>query len=218
MKKNIVLLLSVVIIGTLIMAPVARAYTVLKVGSYGSEVKTLQANLKYVGYNPGVVDGIYGQMTKSAVMAFQKSYGLQVDGIAGPVTLGTLDRVVQRQRITNGIIATSKSLIGVPYAWGGTTPAGFDCSGFTKYVFAEQGITIPRVSADQYRIGTPVAFNSLKPGDLVFFSLNNNGQVSHVGIYIGNGQFINATTSKGVVISSFTSYWTNIYVGAKRVY
>jgi peptidoglycan DL-endopeptidase CwlO len=218
MKKSTMLLISIVIIGTLVTAPVASASTVLKVGSYGSEVSTLQTKLKTLGYSVGTIDGIFGGMTKFAVTAFQRNSGLQVDGIVGPMTWQALDRAVARQRITSGILATSKSLMGVPYVWGGTTPSGFDCSGYTKYVFAKNGITLPRISSDQYKVGRYVAFASLKPGDLVFFSLNNNGQVSHVGIYIGNGQFINATTSKGVTISSFTSYWKNIYVGAKRVY
>lgn len=218
MNKSVALLIAIVIAGSLVFASTASAYTVLKVGSYGSEVRALQTKLQTIGYNAGTIDGVFGQMTKSAVISFQRNSGLTADGIVGPVTAVALDKAVERLRITNGIIATSKSLIGVPYLWGGTTIAGFDCSGYTKYVFGKQGITLPRVSVDQYKVGTRVAFNLLKAGDLVFFSLNNNGQVSHVGIYLGNGQFINATTSKGVTISSFTSYWLNIYVGAKRVY
>lgn len=122
------------------------------------------------------------------------------------------------QEKTKQIIATAKSFLGVPYRWGGTTPNGFDCSGFTRYVFASQKITLPRVSIDQYGIGTPVAFSNLIPGDLVFFNLTSGKQVSHVGIYIGSNQFISATSSKGIAIYSFTPYWTKAYVGAKRVY
>jgi cell wall-associated NlpC family hydrolase len=219
MKRKSLLLISIVIIGTLITARSASAATLLRVGSYGSEVRTLQTKLTTLGYNTGTIDGIFGQNTKYAVMGFQKNYGLQADGIVGPITGQAIDRAYARLQTTNGIISVSKSLIGVPYAWGGTTPAGFDCSGFTGYVFAKQGITLPRMSRDQYNVGTPVAFSSLKPGDLVFFSLAGNGQVSHVGIYLGNGQFISSTSSKGVTISSFsTSYWMNAYVGAKRVY
>lgn len=218
MKRNVMLLISIIIIGTLFTARIANAATILKVGSYGSDVKVLQTKLQTLGYSVGTIDGIFGQNTKSAVVSFQMNSGLQADGIVGPITSQALDNAIKRLGITNGILADSKSLIGVPYVWGGTTPSGFDCSGFTKYVFAKQGITLPRMSGDQYKLGAPVAFSSLKPGDLVFFSLNNNGQVSHVGIYVGSGQFINATTSKGVIISSFTSYWQNIYVGARRVY
>ncbi|MBC2722210.1 MAG: C40 family peptidase [Desulfosporosinus sp.] len=117
----------------------------------------------------------------------------------------------------SAIIATGKQYIGVKYVYGGTTPSGFDCSGFTQYVFAKNGINLPRVSRDQFKTGTSVSFSNLKSGDLVFFSLAKNGVVDHVGIYVGNGQFINASSSKGVTIYTLGSYWKSVYVGAKRV-
>lgn len=117
----------------------------------------------------------------------------------------------------SAIIATAKQYIGVNYVYGGTTPAGFDCSGFVQYVFAKNGITLPRVSRDQYKIGTSVSFSSLKAGDLVFFSLAKNGIVDHVGIDVGNGQFINASSSKGVTIYTLGPYWQSVFLGAKRV-
>lgn len=118
---------------------------------------------------------------------------------------------------TSAIIATGKQYIGVKYVYGGTTPSGFDCSGFIQYVFARNGIDLPRVSRDQYQVGSSVSFNNLKPGDLVFFSLAKNGVVDHVGISVGNGQFINASSSKGVTIYTLGSYWQSAFVGAKRV-
>ncbi len=115
------------------------------------------------------------------------------------------------------IIATAKKYIGVPYVWGGTTPAGFDCSGFVQYVFRQHGITLPRTSAQQYTAGKSVSKSNLKPGDLVFFATNYT-KVNHLGIYIGNGQFIHASSSKGVIISSLSnSYWSPRYYGARRV-
>ena len=115
------------------------------------------------------------------------------------------------------IIATAKKYIGVPYLWGGTTPSGFDCSGFVQYVFKAHGISLPRVSRDQYTAGYAVSKSNLKPGDLVFFNTSGSG-VSHLGIYLGNNQFIHASTSKGVVITSLTStYWSSRYIGARRV-
>jgi len=101
--------------------------------------------------------------------------------------------------------------------YGGTTPSGFDCSGFVQYVFAKNGISLPRVSRDQYQVGTSVSFSNLQAGDLVFFSLAKNGIVDHMGISVGNGQFINASSSKGVTIYTFGSYWQSAFVGAKRV-
>lgn len=117
----------------------------------------------------------------------------------------------------SAMIATSKQYIGVNYLYGGTTPAGFDCSGYTQYVFAKHGINLPRVSRDQYKVGTSVSFKSLQSGDLVFFSFANNGIVDHVGIHVGNGKFINASSSKGVTIYTLGPYWQSVYVGAKRV-
>ena len=115
------------------------------------------------------------------------------------------------------IIATAKHYIGVNYVFGGTTPSGFDCSGFTQYVFAKNGMHLPRVSRDQYQLGTSVSFNNLQAGDLVFFSFAKNGVVDHEGIYVGNGQFINASSSKGVTIYELGTYWKSVYVGARHV-
>lgn|GEM_PF-1000400 len=117
----------------------------------------------------------------------------------------------------SAIIATGKQYTGVKYVYGGTTPSGFDCSGFTRYVFAKNGVSLPRVSRDQYKVGTSVSFSNLKAGDLVFFSFAKNGVVDHVGIYVGSGQFINASSSKGVTIYTLGTYWKSVYVGAKRV-
>lgn len=130
-------------------------------------------------------------------------------GLAQPVSSNTSK--------ASAIIATAKQYIGVNYVFGGTTPSGFDCSGFSQYVFAKNGINLPRVARDQYRVGSSVPFSNLRAGDLVFFSLGKNGNVDHMGIYVGNGQFINASSSKGVTIYSLGSYWQSAYVGAKRV-
>jgi peptidoglycan endopeptidase LytE len=103
--------------------------------------------------------------------------------------------------------------LGTPYVWGGTTPKGFDCSGFVRYVYQQNGMELPRTSGNMYNsIGTPVT--NLQSGDLVFFA--DRKTIDHVGIYIGNNKFISAA-SKGVRIDSLSSQWGNKYVGAKRV-
>ncbi len=117
----------------------------------------------------------------------------------------------------SAIIATAKKYIGVPYVWGGSTPSGFDCSGYVQYVFKAHGISLPRTSKEQYGVGTYVSKANLKAGDLVFFNTEGSG-VSHLGIYIGNNQFIHASSSKGVIISSMSNtYWAPRYYGAKRI-
>ena len=121
----------------------------------------------------------------------------------------------------NKVISLAKSLLGKSYVWGAQGPSTFDCSGFTYYVFKNAAnITLPRVSQDQSTYGTYVSKSNLKVGDLVFFDTNgaNDGNVSHVGIYLGNNQFIHASSSKGkVVISEMSSYYSGAYVNARRV-
>lgn len=116
------------------------------------------------------------------------------------------------------LVNTARTYIGTPYAYGGTTTSGFDCSGYTQFVFKKQGINIPRSTGEQFAMGTAVKKSDLKTGDLVFFNTFGNG-VSHVGIYIGSSRFIHASTSQGVMISSVNdpAYWGKRYLGARRV-
>ncbi len=182
----------------------------LKEGMRHSEVVRLQNDLKSLGYFYANSTGYFGPITKQAVINYQRDRKLLVDGIVGPQTA--------RQIKVDRILATAMKYIGVPYQWGGTSPKGFDCSGFTHYVMLQHNVIIPRVARNQYYdAGTWVAWNSLKPGDLVFFTTYAPGP-SHVGIYIGNNQFIHSSSSKGVVISSLTNtYYATRYIGAKRV-
>ena len=122
----------------------------------------------------------------------------------------------------NEVIAYAKTLLGKPYVWGAQGPNSFDCSGFTYYVFKNKaGVVLPRTSSAQSKYGTYVSKSNLKAGDLVFFDTNgaNDGNVSHVGMYIGNGQMIHASYGqKKIVIANFNdSYYQKAYVNARRV-
>jgi len=103
--------------------------------------------------------------------------------------------------------------LGVPYVWGGASPSGFDCSGFTMYVYAQIGVSLPHYTGAQYAMGVGVSRSQLQPGDLVFFD-----GLGHEGLYIGNNQFIHAPHTGDVVkISSITGWYASTYVGARRV-
>ena len=111
-----------------------------------------------------------------------------------------------------------QSFVGVPYVWGGETRSGTDCSGFTKTVYYEQGIIIPRVSYQQYKVGSAVKKDNLDYGDLVFFNKRGWGKINHVGLFVGDGKFAQASCSRGVTISKLSKrYYRTRYVGAKRI-
>jgi len=115
------------------------------------------------------------------------------------------------QRLTKSALR----FLGVPYVFGGTSTSGFDCSGYVQHVFAMLGIHLPRTADAQYYAGARV--RSLRPGDLVFFQTYEPGP-SHVGIYLGHGHFVHASSSHGVMVSSLSdAYWANRYLGAKNL-
>lgn len=112
-----------------------------------------------------------------------------------------------------GVVGIAMQYLGVPYVFGGSTPSGFDCSGFSMYVYAHVGVSLPHLAAAQYGYGVPVARSDLQPGDLVFF----NG-LGHMGIYIGGGQFIHAPHTGDVVkISDLSGWYDQTWVGARRI-
>lgn len=118
--------------------------------------------------------------------------------------------------LANQILNYAKTLIGVPYRSNGSTPAGFDCSGYTNYVYKQFNINLPRTSGDQYKFGKPISANQAKPGDLVAFRCN--GRINHVGIFMGNGKFIHSSSSRGITISRLRdSYWGPRFLGYSRV-
>lgn len=122
--------------------------------------------------------------------------------------------------VATQLIDTALGLVGVPYRMGGSSPqAGFDCSGFVRYVYAHTlGLVLPRRAAEQAQAATPVAREELRPGDLVFFNTMRRA-FSHVGVYLGDGKFVHAP-SKGdrVKVSDLNErYWARRYDGARRI-
>lgn len=120
-------------------------------------------------------------------------------------------------RNASALVTYSTQFIGTPYVSGGSSPAGFDCSGFTSYVYSAYGVSLPRTAAGQAGVGIEVSKGELAPGDLVFF--NTYGGISHVGIYVGDDSFIHATVPGDTVkVSSMSSaYYNSRFVCARRV-
>ena len=121
---------------------------------------------------------------------------------------------------SRNIISIAKSKLGSKYRWGATGPNEFDCSGYTQWVFGQAGKSIPRISRDQARGGTAVSKSQMQPGDLVYFNTGRNGVVNHVGIYLGNNQFIHCSGTprkpKYVMISSLGGFYGEVFMGARR--
>ncbi|AYA76348.1 peptidoglycan endopeptidase [Bacillus sp. Y1] len=129
---------------------------------------------------------------------------------------GTAPTTTSNSTTINALIAESKKYIGVPYVWGGSTPSGFDCSGYLNYVFAKVGVSIPRTVETIW--GATKSVSAPRVGDLVFFTTYKAGP-SHAGIYLGNNQFIHASSSQGVTISDMNNtYWKSRYLGARTTF
>lgn len=178
----------------------------VKQGSRGSVVKQVQ---RKVGVS---ADGVFGPATKSAVKRWQKRHGLTADGVVGSRTGSKMglkggsttsrpSSTATRPVASSSLLSTAASLVGTPYRMGGTSTSGFDCSGFTKYVFARHGKNLPRTAEQQRQSTTRVS--SPRAGDLVFFG----APAWHVGIYAGNGKMYDAGNSR--VDTTKRAIWTN---------
>lgn len=239
--KTICLFMVISFVFYLIAPAGVDAAAVLKLNSRGNEVVTLQKKLVLLQYKISNIDGVFGAETKQAVLLFQRDQRMKITGVVDSKTWKALDKVklpkekdpvplpsvskpeetkpiIVSNKNISPIIATAKKYTGVPYKFGGTTPKGFDCSGYLQYIFAQHKVNLPRAADEQYKIGTAVKQAALRPGDLVFFSTYEKG-ASHCGLYLGDGKFIHVSTSKGVRIDEIKdAYWKPKYVGARRVF
>lgn len=196
-------------------------------------ISLIQGVLYYFGYYTGEIDGIYGPLTKHAVALADEKHNLNLTEKLRKEPIQQIVKELKEElpevkkleskdkseikiiNATERILNTARSLVGSPYHWGGTTPSGFDCSGFIQYIFKEQNILIPRTVSDIWNFSSPISTPSV--GDLVFFETYKAGP-SHLGIYIGKDQFIHAGLSKGVEIANMNQqYWRERYLGAKRI-
>ena len=171
--------------------------TVVSVMSTGKEVFSIPVTVKYI--NP-----------ESLVLAPSSNSGM--------LKFDSIPKIAEVSPKITSIFTEAEKYLGTPYLYGGTTPAGFDCSGFVQYVFKNNGISLKRTSRDQYaNNGTFIEKAELKPGDLVFFG--SGGVVGHVGIYAGDGQMIHSpSTGKSITYTSIESnYYKSHYIGAKRI-
>jgi cell wall-associated NlpC family hydrolase len=158
---------------------------------------------------------VAGNPAPQADLAMWGAAPQQEDKDASPVRRFA-DRIIYRaSSIAMGLTRSAMRFIGVPYVFGGTNTYGFDCSGYVQHVFAMLGIHLPRTADAQYYAGHS-AHGKIIPGDLVFFQTYEPGP-SHVGIYLGGGKFVHASSSHGVMVSRLSdSYWSARYLGAKR--
>ena len=176
---------------------------------------------------PGTEHGTVGSLSTGAVVEIEElvgGYGGWYKIEQGYVSSDYVAQVDAAVAASSGkgsqIAQYALQYVGCPYVYGGSSPSGFDCSGFTTYVMKHFGYSINRTASSQMDNGTSVSKSQLQPGDLVFFNSGNSSKrATHVGIYTGNGQFVHASTSTtGVIISDLnSSYYSSTYVGARRL-
>lgn len=238
MKRKVSCILRITLLGCFLLlfsgltAYAAFGDYALKYGMEGEDVAILQNKLTALGYNINVLDGKFGEETLQAVKAFQADNHLEIDGVVGGQTFQCLlsgrtepsDNQVSRGYTVNPrsigakIAMRAQQFLHVPYAWAGSSPGGFDCSGFIYYLYGQHGISVPRMADEQYQTGQRVELSDLQLGDLVFFETYEPGP-SHVGVYIGGGNFIHASSGAGEVTVTPLSkpYYAARYLGARRI-
>lgn len=209
---------------------IITAGTVLfnSIGIFAAEKGRVNCDLLNVRVSPNTECEIIDRMPTGTIFEIIYTdngwYNIKMDNsVTGFVSADYVTKVkdgyLTGSSIAANIANNAYNYIGYPYSYGSAGPRAFDCSGFTSYLYKQQGYTLPRTSRDQGSFGQHVNKTDLVAGDLVFFSNRSDRVINHVGIYIGNDEFIHASTSlRGVVKDSLNSnYYTKHYVTARRV-
>ncbi|MGM9991645.1 MAG: NlpC/P60 family protein [Candidatus Bruticola sp.] len=198
------------------------------------QINKVNPKLKQSGFKPGVVivvpnspdDEILTKAQEKEILA-KLEQDLPSPSLVN-LDVSEVNRAGNRHRgqlayrggmgVNGRLVDNAHKYLGTPYVFGGTGNGSFDCSGFTMKMYEMYGVSLPRTADVQYGVGVKVPFGAEMPGDLVFFETYLPGP-SHVGIYIGDGKFIHASSSKGVTISRLSQpYYAARYLGAKRVF
>jgi len=218
----------------------AKYYTIYP-GDKGDDVKALQKRLKELGYNvPGQITGYFGDITEAAVKQFQKVNKLTVDGKVGQNTRKLIYSDAAKKNTGKSMLASkpkpskqtkvdkmlsiAKEQLGKRYVWSREGPDCYDCSGFVYYVITKMGIHTTRFSADGFSKVSNwtkiTKISSLKPGDLLFWMNGSSStRIGHTGIYLGDGKFIHASSSKKrVVITDMKGYYERNFSVARRIF
>ncbi|NLG87576.1 MAG: LysM peptidoglycan-binding domain-containing protein [Firmicutes bacterium] len=198
-------------------------------GEANIEAPAESASPQPISYMVQPGDSLYaiGQKYNVSVEAIMNANGL-TSTLLQPGQNLTIPVSANKERVTtsrggnresNTVVDLAKAHLGKPYCYGGSGPSSFDCSGFTAYIYAQVGQTLPHNAAAQANYGQPVAKSDLIPGDLVFFGYYGSASIQHVGIYVGGNNFIHASSGAGVVKqdSLAENYYFNNYKGARRL-
>lgn len=189
-------------------SPVMDTLTLETDAALEKSVPTPSAPVTVAAQNP--------QPAKTAITQTAKEQPAKLASNTKPVQVAAAPQQQVSRSEDSSLVENALSLVGVPYAFGGTSRSGFDCSGYTQYVFKGSGISLPRTSSSQFNVGSSVSRTQLQSGDLVFFTTYAAG-ASHVGIYIGGGNFVHASNSGVRTTSLSDSYYASRFVGARRV-
>lgn len=201
----------------------------LSINSVAAETGYVSCNLLNVRVSPSTSSGIVAQLEKNAsfeiIYTDNGWYNIRMQSgktgfvAAQYVTKNSTAVNSNASDVAKRIASDAYNYIGCRYSYGSSGPSAFDCSGFTSYLYKRQGYSLPRTSNSQGSYGTYVEKQNLTAGDLVFFSNRSDRKINHVGVYVGNNNFIHASTSvRGVVIDNLGSdYYKRNYVTARRI-